>query len=157
MEQEHLATYLNDHLAGAAIAIQHLEHLEAKAEDIAPALAELREEIEEDRTKLRDLMRELGIAESATRKASAWVAEKTARLKMRVDDKSGGPLRRLESLEAVALGIHGKVALWQALSAAAEIAPALRGLDYDDLAARASDQRARVETLRLEAAKTALA
>ncbi len=157
MAQEHLATYLNDHLAGAAIAIQHLEDLEATAEDIAPALAELRAEIEEDRNKLRELMRELGVAESATRKASAWIAEKGARLKMRADDKSSGPLRRLESLEAVALGIHGKLALWQALSAAAVAAPALRGVDYDDLAARASDQRARVEALRLDAARASLA
>jgi hypothetical protein len=76
---------------------------------------------------------------------------------MRADDKSSGPLRRLESLEAVALGIHGKLALWQALSAAAVAAPALRGVDYDDLAARASDQRARVEALRLDAARASLA
>jgi hypothetical protein len=60
-------------------------------------------------------------------------------------------------LEFVALGIDGKLALWQALRAAAEVASALRGIDYERLARRAIDQRQRVETLRLSAAKAALA
>src|SRR5689334_23717732 len=102
-------------------------------------------------------MREFNIAESRTRRAGAWVAEKGARLKMRADDKATGPLRRLESLEAVALGIDGKHALWRALGAAAEASPALRARDYDQLSARAVDQRNRVEALRLDAAKQALA
>jgi hypothetical protein len=157
MAQEYLATYLNDHLAGATLAIEHLEDLEATAEDIAPSLADLRADIEADRNELRAIMRELDIAESRTRRAGAWIAEKGARLKMRTDDAEGGPLRRLECLEAVALGIDGKHALWGALNAAAEAAPALRARDYDELAARALDQRNRAEALRLDAAKAALA
>jgi hypothetical protein len=157
MATEYFAVYLNDHLAGATVAIEHIEDLQAEAKDIAPALADLRADIEADRSELQGIMREFNIAESRTRRAGAWVAEKGARLKMRADDKATGPLRRLESLEAVALGIDGKHALWRALNAAAETAPALRARDYDQLAARAIEQRNRVEALRLEAARQALA
>ncbi|HEX2386131.1 MAG TPA: hypothetical protein VHL99_06185 [Candidatus Binatia bacterium] len=157
MATEYFAVYLNDHLAGATVAIEHLEDLQAAAKDIAPALSDLRADIEADRSELQGIMREFNIAESRTRRASAWVAEKGARLKMLADDKATGPLRRLESLEAVALGIDGKHALWRALNAAAETTPALRARDYDQLAARAIEQRNRVEALRLEAAKQALA
>src|SRR4051794_23806720 len=104
MADDHLATYLNDHLAGATIAIEHLEDLEATAKEIAPALADIRGEIAADRNELIALMQKLGVAESRTRKAGAWIAEKGARLKMRADDNANGPLRRLEGLEAVALG-----------------------------------------------------
>ena len=157
MADDHLATYLNDHLAGATIAIEHLDDLEATAKDIAPALADLRADIEAGREELRSIMRELDIAESRARSAGAWVAEKGARLKMRADDKATGALRRLESLEAVALGIQGKHALWRALNVAAEAAPALRARDYDRLVTRAVDQHNRAESLRLDAAKAALA
>jgi hypothetical protein len=157
MADDHLATYLNDHLSGAVVAIEHLEDLEATAKDIAPAVADLRADIEADRKELQELMRELNIAESRTRKAGAWIAEKSARLKMRADDKSTGPLRRLEGLEAVALGIDGKLSLWRALEAAAEKAPALRALDFERLAERAVEQRQRIEALRLDAARAALA
>jgi hypothetical protein len=73
-----------------------------------------------------------------------------------VDDPSGGALRLLEALEAVAVGIHGKRSLWQALAAASEGASALRTIDYVRLTARADDQRNRVEGLRLDAAREAL-
>ncbi|HTM08582.1 MAG TPA: hypothetical protein VL754_09355, partial [Verrucomicrobiae bacterium] len=125
--------------------------------DIAPALAALRADIQSDRSELKEFMRRLNIEESVTRKAGAWIAEKGARIKMRADDKKMGPLRRLEGLEAVALGIDGKLALWRALAAAAEAAPGLRALDFDRLTERAAEQRQRIEALRREAAKEALA
>src|SRR4051812_33407903 len=114
MADGYLAIYLNDHLAGSTIAIEHLDDLEATAKDIAPVLAQIRSDIEVDRSELLALMQKLGVAESPARKAGAWIAEKGARLKMRVDDKNNGALRRLEGLEAVALGIDGKLALWRA-------------------------------------------
>ena len=71
---------------------------------------------------------------------------------MRLDDSVHGPLRLLESLEAVQLGINGKLALWRPLIAAAEVAPA-RGdaLDYQSLAKRATEQIGRVEAQRVKA------
>jgi glycine/D-amino acid oxidase-like deaminating enzyme len=71
--------------------------------------------------------------------------------------EAGHYVRLLESVEAVALGIDGKLALWRSLSAAAEINAELRGVDYGQLSQRAEEQRERAEKVRLSAAKTALA
>jgi hypothetical protein len=101
-------------------------------------------------------MDRLGVAESPTRKASAWLAEKVTELKLVVDDPANGDLRLFESLEALSLGIEGKRALWLALSSAAEVALELRVADYGRLARRAEEQRSRVEAVRLEVAKRAL-
>jgi hypothetical protein len=60
-------------------------------------------------------MGDLNIAESRVRKAGSWIAEGVAEVKLDVDDDPQGPLRRLERLETLAIGIDGKVALWQAL------------------------------------------
>jgi hypothetical protein len=156
MVNENLATYLNDHLAGSVVAIELLERLEAAGTDMTATLAQVRADIEADRAEVRELMRRLQIAESRPRKVTGWITEKFSQLKLRLDDPAGGSLRLLESLELVALGIQGKLALWRALSAAAEVEPALRVVDYERLARRAQDQWQRVEVLRLEAAKAAL-
>jgi hypothetical protein len=148
-----LATYLNDHLAGATAALELLKHLERTHSELAPFLQNLRHDIELDRKELEALVARLGATQSVPRQAVAWVAEKFARLKMAVDDLSGNRLKLLESLEAVALGIHGKGALWRAL----KVVPAATGPDYDLLVRRADEQRDRIEAIRLEAARQAFA
>jgi hypothetical protein len=155
---EHLATYLNDHLAGSVVAIELMEHLEATfaGTPVAAFVANLRADVEADRRELEALMVQLQIAESRTRKASAWLTEKFTELKLRLDDPAGGELRLFESYEALSLGIEGKRSLWLALSAAAADTPALQIVDYGRLIQRAEEQRSRVEARRLEAANTAL-
>ena len=158
MADEHIATYLNDHLAGSVAALELLEHLEAahSGTPLERFFAELRADVAADQQELEGLMGRLDIAESRTRKTSAWLAEKITELKLRLDDPAGGDLRLLESLEVVAVGIDGKRALWLALAAVAEEAPGLRLVDYQRLEQRATEQRRRVEVVRLEAAKRAL-
>ena len=159
MSHEHIATYLNDHLAGSVVALELLENLE-EMHDGTPAgqvLAEVRADVTADQQELKALMVRLDVSESRIRKSTAWLAGRAAELKLRVDDPADGALRRLEALEILELGIGGKRALWRALAVAAEAEPALRLADYDHMARRAEDQRARVEQLRLEAARAALA
>lgn len=158
MASKHVATYLNDHLAGAVAAIDLLEQLEAAEPDATStrALAELRAEIVADRQALGALMSRLQIDESRSRKAMAWLAEQASRIKLRLGDPTDGALGRLEALEALALGIEGKRALWRCLATVANDAPGLRDVDYERLTQRAEDQRRRVEGMRLEAARAAL-
>jgi len=101
-------------------------------------------------------MNRAGVGPSRTREAAAWLTEKVADLKMRIDDSGDGALRLLESLEALAIGIDGKHALWIALAAAAEHVPALTGVDYERLIKRAEAQRRTVEVQRLSAVQAAL-
>jgi hypothetical protein len=158
MSAEHLAVYLNDHLAGASAALELLSHIEERHPntDAARLAVELRAEISEDVQTLKGVIERAGIAESRPRQAAAWITTKIAELKLRLDDRSDGSLSLFESLEALSLGIEGKQALWNALAAAAAAAPALQGTDYARLKQRAEDQRRRVERQRLDAARAAL-
>jgi hypothetical protein len=159
MAGQHAATYLNDHLAGSVAALELLEHLERAhaGTPVASFAAGLRADILADRQQLEALMTRLEVAASRPRKAAAWLAEKATELKLGLDDAAGGPLRLLEVCDAVSVGIEGKRLLWRALAAAAEAAPRLRGTDYARLEQRADEQRGRVEAVRLEAARAALA
>jgi hypothetical protein len=157
MAYNHLAIYLNDHLAGSVVALDLIGHM-ASAHAGTPlerSLNQLRVEVEADRQQLQRLMDRLEIGESGPRKATAWLAEKAAQLKLLADDRASGALRLLESAEALSLGIEGKRGLWRVLDSASEELPELRGLDYAALERRAEDQRGRVEGIRLVAAKAA--
>ena len=158
MSDDHIAIYLNDHLAGSVAAVELLDQLQEdhSGTPLEGFFTELRTDIEADRQELESLMERLNVTESRTRKASAWLAGKFAELKLRLDDPSGGELRLFESLEALSLGIEGKRSLWRALATAAEQTSSLQLLDYGRLTQRAEEQHARVESKRLEAARKAL-
>jgi hypothetical protein len=155
MANHHLAIYLNDHLAGATGAIELLRHLASQNHDatIVPVAARLETDIVADRDELLDLMRRLDIQVSTLRKVGGWLSEKLAELKVHLDDSSGGPLRMLEMLEVIALGIEGKRALWTALRSVVPMAPELGSPDYDRLLRRVDEQRSVVEQQRLNAVR----
>jgi hypothetical protein len=158
MSAKHLLTYLKDHLAGATGGLELLDHLISThiGTSLEPLFTELREEIAQDRQALQGIIRKFGSAESPIRNTGAWLSEKLARVKLLLEGAGGGPLARLESLEALALGIEGKQALWSALAATAPAVPPLQDVDLSLLKQRAKQQRERVEALRLEAAREAL-
>ena len=129
MAHEFLSVYLSDHLAGAQAALEILALLRKTGDSEVWQGIEL--QIAEDRAELERLMSSTGSASSTLRRAAAWMSEKLAELKLRVDDPSGtGHLRRLELIEALAIGIDGKQALWRALQATAGSTASLRSLDY---------------------------
>jgi hypothetical protein len=154
---KHLAVYLNDHLAGSTAGLELATYLEAghfgaRTADVA---ATLRRDIAADRHVLEDLMKQLGVEENRARQATAWLGEKVAELKARWDDPADGPLRLLEIAEALALGIEGKEALWRALASLPDGDPPLV-VDYARLIEGARDQRRRIETIRIMAARSSL-
>ena len=157
MRAAELATYLNDHLAGSVGALDLLDHLarESDGGEEVSLFRALHQEIAAEQAQLRELLRELGGEESGVRKAAGWVAEKVTRLKLRWDDPGDDGLRRFEALEALALGITGKLSLWRALAAVADGIPALQRLDLALLQRRSEDQYAAVERRRLAAAREA--
>lgn len=151
MEHEALTTYLNDHLAGSVAAIELLDHLIERAPGPEPKnlYADLRADVAEDQETLQVAIRRLRADEIGWRKAGAWLTEKLGRLKLRMDDSADGGLHELEAVEALSLGILGKLALWRALVQAVGELESLRGLDLARLERRAQDQHARAESRRL--------
>ena len=152
-----LATYLHDHLAGAAAAIDLLEALrdEYQGEPLGSFAAGLLADIVEDEAVLRRRVTEsTGASRGALKQAAAWLGEKASRAKFQ--RQTAGEFGTFQALEVLALGILGKLALWQALAAIAPADPRLAGLDLDALADRARDQHARAERERLILAVRAL-
>lgn len=157
MSTEILATYLNDHLAGSVAAIELFDHVGelSKGTERERLFATLKSEVEEDQKVLKELLRGLGGTQSRVRRAAAWLTEKVGEAKLKLDDPGGGELRLLEALETLELGILGKLALWRALGAAADLVPQIRNLNLDQLERRAQAQHARLELERLKVARTA--
>ncbi len=155
MNRENLATYLNDHLAGSVAALELLDYLIKNTKDTVhePFFRALRKEVALDQDVLRMILKQIGASESMARKAGAWLMEKVARAKLRVDGPAGSVMARLEALEALLLGITGKRALWQVLESSFEPS---EGFNFVSLARRAEQQIAAVESKRIEAAREAI-
>jgi hypothetical protein len=153
---EKLADYLNDHLSGSVGALEMLDRMiEACAgKPLERFLRDLRDDIGYDQKQLQELMQKLGVRESTTGKAGAWIAEKLTRPKIDLEDGSTDAIGVFLGLEALLLGITGKRSLWRALQAASRTVPALARLDYSGLEKRAIEQCERVEARRLEIART---
>jgi hypothetical protein len=147
-----LATYLQDHLAGAAFAVSLLEDLRDKGDESVRSWAgDLLPEIEADRRTLQQLAEAVGDGSSVVKESTAWLAHQASRVKLSPDDALG----LFEALEMLSLGILGKRALWQAI----RLLPSklsLPKLDLDALEARALNQYKSTERLRLSAAPAAL-
>jgi hypothetical protein len=157
MSVETLGTYLNDHLAGSVGAIEMVERVirENDGEPLALGLEKVLPEIKADQAVLVDLIERIGARESPLKKAGAWLAEKAGRVKL---GGTGEPeaLSRLEMLETLIVGMHGRRSLWRALSTVVDRHPVLLSLDLDLLERRAQEQHDFVEQLRLEAAREVL-
>jgi hypothetical protein len=151
-----LGTYLHDHLAGAAYAIDLVKFMrdQHRDDDLGRSADEILAAIEQDRDTLRHIAERVGGSGGTLKEAAAWMAEKVSRFKLGHDAGSG--LATFEGLEFLAIGILGKRSLWRALAAVAPSDPRLVGIDFDVLAMSAQKQHDRIELLRLRAARAAL-
>ena len=153
---EPLVTYLHDHLGGAQVAIQLLEgmrdqHDDPTFRDFASALLP---EIQADDAMLRSIAEKICASPSVIKQAGGWLVEKFTRIKLGHTGTTN--FEMFESLELLALGIHGKLILWKALHAASGLDSRLRQFDFEELVSRAQHQYDKVENHRLSLAETAL-
>jgi hypothetical protein len=140
---DRLSVYLNDHLAGATVGL----NLARRLADGDGALGAIAQEIDEDRQALLEVMERLSVGQDPLKLAVAWGADKAIRY---------SPLTRLEELEALSLGVEGKLALWRTLRHTHGEDARLGGVDLEELIARAQSQRRRLERQRMTAAEEAL-
>lgn len=155
-----LGIYLNDHLAGATAVVELVRRAAGEYEgtELGAFLAGLRADVEADRAALRDVMAANGTHADPLKEVLGWVAEKVGRLKLNGRLLSRSPLTPVVELEAIAIGVHGKLLLWRALRDAVG-APALglpAGIGLDELIVRAEAQLAALEGHRVAAARQAV-
>jgi len=155
---KYLATYLNDHLAGATggLALARRAASENQGTELGAFLSELSDEIAADRETLKQIMGALGVGPDHMKIVAARTFELVGRLKPNAQLRGYSPLSPLVELEVLKLGIQGKLAMWRALGEVSGTPP-LDAERLDDLAARAERQVADVEARRLEVAREALA
>lgn len=152
-----LEIYLADHAAAATAGLE-LARRVARSNASSPfgeALQRLADEIEHDRRTLKRVVAELGFRESRAKEALAWAGERAARLKPNGQLTGYSPLSRVLELEALSVGIAGKLALWQSLQTLPHVRERLPDVDLEELAARAQRQRDEVEKQRRQAVSNA--
>lgn len=153
-----LSIYFADHHAGSTAGLELAKRAARHnaGTRIGVALADIVQEIAADQRSLERLMQTLDAHPSAAKRAVAFLGERLARLKTNGRLFTYSPLSRVLELEGLALGILGKLALWEGLAGV----PALQGvadLDFTDLASRARSQHDAVEECRRQAVELAFA
>jgi hypothetical protein len=156
LKQDALSIYLNDHLAGSTAGLHLARRLAGRDRD-GGVLEAIAAEIEEDRRTLEHVMDRLGVGHDRARAVLGWGIEHAARLKPNGNPLAYTSLDWLEDLEALSLGVAGKLALWEALRRTRGSDPRLADVDLGELADRARSQRRRLESRRIRAAEEALA
>jgi hypothetical protein len=152
-----LAIYLNDHLAAATAARELVRRAAGsnRGSEYGPFLERLAVEIDEDRESLLEIMRALGVGVDRVKVLAGWSGEKLGRLKLNGRLLGYSPLSRMVELEALTLGVNGKLGLWGVLGELAPREPRLARFDFDELIARGERQLDGLEVQRLRAAAEA--
>lgn len=154
-----LRIYLNDHLMGAAGAIE-LTRRAARNNGGTPLgafLEQLLPEIADDRRALEELMARLRFPVDPLKLVAAAAAEKAGRLKLNGQILGYSDLSRVLELEALWAGVALKRNLWRCLQQLEDQDVALAGMDLGRLIERASAQLDGLEHHRLEAVSRAFA
>jgi hypothetical protein len=153
-----LATYLNDHFAGAVAGSELANKISNEYADTSYGLflTELARDIAQDKATLEELMERLGIERSPVRQVASWIGEKLSRMKLSEAMTGDQDLKRLLEFEALSLGIEGKLSMWRALISVSHSHVELAATDLAMLAKRAESQRSKLEDHRLQSATQAL-
>lgn len=147
--------YLNDHLLGASAGTR-LARRTADAERGKPFGRELdaiATEIAEDYAALQEIMRQVGVTPRRTYALVGRVGEYVGRYKPNGRVLRSSQLRTLVELEAMRMGVVGKMQGWAALAVAAEGDSRLDRVRLRSLLDRAKRQAEALETMRLTAAR----
>jgi hypothetical protein len=158
MADKPMDVYLNDHLAGAMFGSDLANQIRAQTEGTAlgEVMQSVAVQIEEDRETLLDLMERMGTPKNPVKQATTWVAEKASRVKFRglTSDEPG--LGTFLALETLAIGVEGKLCLWNALKGVVDQYAPLASMNLSQLVERAQSQRDVLERERIAASKHAL-
>ena len=154
-----LGIYLNDHLAAgtAGVDLSRRASSALHGTSAGAALEPLAQEIAEDLSTLREMMRALGIPVRRYKVYAARAAERAARLKPNGHLRSRSPLSTLLELEALVTGVQAKATLWRTLRAIADDDPRLDAVRLSGLVDRAGRQADELEDLRIGAGREVFA
>jgi hypothetical protein len=152
-----LRIYLNDHLAGATAGLAVARRCQGRNSSgpLGAFLADLTQQISEDRQSLEEVMRRLDAPANPAKIALARLLERAGLLKLNGSLTRYTDLSRLLELEALVAGVKAKHSMWRALRLTVASDPRLASVDFDRLVERAETQLAALEEHHAEAAALA--
>lgn len=153
MDDALLAAYFDEHLAGAAVAIEIAERL-ADDDEIQTSIVGLLDELDTDRAVLEEIRSRLPVGENVVKRTLGLVGGILAQLRER--SPLGSPPPKKEDLEALAVGIWGKRLLWGTVARVALHDERFGDLDVGSLARRAEEQEKTLLRLRADATESEL-
>jgi hypothetical protein len=158
MADKAMDVYLNDHLAGAVLGSSLAEQLreENAGTPLGDAMSSLAPQIEEDRGTLLDLMERIGTSKNPVKQATTWLTEKASRPKFSGLTSGDPKLGTFMALEALMIGVEGKMYLWKVLKEVPDSYEPLKSMDLDNLIEKAEAQRDALERERISAGRRAL-
>ncbi len=147
MDHTQMRRYLEDHLAGADVALTIASRLERAhpGTEISATMGRMSRQIREERALVADALRGLDTSPDLVRRARGIVGS-LGRLAGSLPLAPEPSL--LEELEALAVGVWGKRLLWGAIGRVQEFESGFDGIDVDELAARAEEQEKEILALR---------
>lgn len=148
-DEEMLGVYLNDHLAGAAAGVALARRAARQHSRHRAELTSIAREIVHDRAALVAIMRALGVPTRAYKQYAAWLGEKIGRFKPNGQLVGRSPVSDVLELEALRLGVEGKVAGWRLLRRLADHDDRIDAGFLDELIKRAIRQVEVLEDLRI--------
>jgi len=148
--------YLQDHSAAATAGLAFFRRAASSHSDanVRRELAELAEEIDEDRAALRAMMASLRVRPARSKMLLAWIGEKLGRLKGNGRLIKRSPLSDVIELEGLIMAVTGKTSLWVSLLQVAGPDRRLHESSLHTLVKRAEDQKARLEQLHRDNARS---
>ncbi len=158
MDAKLLTTYLNDHLAGATGGLELFRRATDthQGSPLGDELAQLTTEVAEDREALIGIMATLHIRRNWLWASAGGIAEKLGRLKPNGFILRRSPLSDVVELEALRIGVWGKLSGWEVLLAGATDEPALDRVSLETLLERAHDQLERLRKMHVRVARDRL-
>lgn len=150
--------YLRRHLAAAGAGTSLFRRVASNAHPSArDAVAQLAREVEEDQKALKQIARRYKARRPLFQEVLAGFGQDAGRLNPTGTLLQRSPLADVFELEALGTAVQGKLLGFRSLRALAGDDPRLDPEETDRLCQRAQDQQERIEVLRLEAVRRALA
>jgi hypothetical protein len=153
-----LARYLRNHYSASRGGLDLFRRSAQGQSDaqVRRVLAELADQVAEDRAALLAIMVGLGIERSAWQERLVALGERAGRLKPNGSLLQRSRLSDYLELEALSAAVQAKALAWGSLRALADLDARLPAAHLDRLLERAHDQRQRLEEMRLAMAPDVL-
>ena len=149
-----LGIYCNDHLAAATGGIELVSRMLGRHRGTAhePRLAQLLDELREERGVLSSSMAALGLPVRQYKQVASWIGEKLSRGKLNGHLLSRSPLSDLVEFEFIATAVLAKRAGFESLRALADVDSRLDAAALDTMIAQADKQHDWLADVRREVA-----